>query len=48
VTEQDRRRFHEGQAWFSHHSSKGSLKEDVLSEFGFKPEGFPRSPEDGR
>ncbi len=39
VTEEDRRRFHEGQAFFA--NGKGIPMEDVLSEFGMKPEDFP-------
>jgi hypothetical protein len=37
VTEQDRRRFHAGQAWFAQRG-KGIPMEDVLAEFGLKPE----------
>ena len=45
VTEQDRRRFREGQSWFAQRG-KGIPMKDVLAEFGVKPEDFPRSPED--
>ena len=41
VTEEDRRRFHEGQAWFAQRGGKGIPMEDVLAEFGMKPEDFP-------
>jgi hypothetical protein len=41
VTEEDRRRFHQGQAWFAQRGNKGTPMEDVLSEFGVKPEDFP-------
>jgi len=41
VTEEDRRRFHEGQAWFEQRGGKGIPMEDVLAEFGLKPEDFP-------
>ena len=41
VTSEDRRRFHEGQAWFARHDDKGIPMEDVLAEFGMKPEDFP-------
>ncbi|MBI1788509.1 MAG: hypothetical protein HYR60_13290 [Acidobacteria bacterium] len=41
VTEEDRRRFHEGQAWFTQRGGKGIPMEDVLAEFGLKPEDFP-------
>lgn len=46
VTEQDRRRFHEGQAWFRQRGGKGIPMKDVLAEFGLKPEDFPHSPDD--
>ena len=41
VSDEDRRRFHEGQAWFAQRGGKGIPMEDVLSEFGMKPEDFP-------
>jgi hypothetical protein len=44
VTEQDRRRLHTGQLWFAQHDGKGIPLEEVLAEFGLKPEDFP--PED--
>jgi hypothetical protein len=44
VTEQDRRRSHIGQAWFAQRGGKGIPMEEVLAEFGLKPEDFP--PED--
>jgi hypothetical protein len=43
VTEQDRR-LHTGQAWFAQRGGKGIPMEEVLAEFGLKPEDFP--PED--
>ena len=43
VTEKDRRRLQEGQTWFAQH--EGTPMEDVLNEFGLKPEDFPLSPE---
>lgn len=43
VTEEDRRRFHQGQAWFAERGGKGIPMEDVLAEFGLKPEQFPLS-----
>jgi hypothetical protein len=46
VTEQDRSRFQAGQAWFSQRGGKGIPMEEVLAEFGLKPEDFPGSPED--
>ena len=41
VTDEDRCRFHEGQAWFEQRGGKGIPMEDVLSEFGLKSENFP-------
>ena len=41
VSEEDRRRFHEGQAWFAQRGGNGIPMEDVLSEFGMNPEDFP-------
>jgi hypothetical protein len=39
VTEQDRQRLHNGQAWFAQHG-KGIPMEEVLAEFGLKSEDF--------
>jgi len=41
VTEEDLRRFREGEAFFA--SGKGIPMEDLLAEFGLKPEDFPLS-----
>lgn len=41
VTEQDRQRFHKGQAWFRQRG-KGIAIEDVLAEFDVKVEDFPQ------
>lgn len=41
VTEEDRRRFHQGQSWFAQRGGNGIPMEDVLSEFGTKQEDFP-------
>ncbi|MGD1096075.1 MAG: hypothetical protein ABSB35_29285 [Bryobacteraceae bacterium] len=41
VTEEDRRRYHEGQAWFAQRGGRGIPMEDVLAEFALKPEDFP-------
>jgi hypothetical protein len=41
VSDEDRRRFHEGQAFFA--SGKGIPMNDVMAEFGLKPEDFPLS-----
>ena len=41
VTAEDRRRFHEGQAWFAQRGGKGIRMEDVLADFGLDPGDFP-------
>jgi hypothetical protein len=41
ATEEDRQRFHEGQAWFAQRGGKGIPMEEVLAEFGLKLEDFP-------
>lgn len=46
VTEQDHRRFHDGQARFAQRG--GIPMEEVLAEFGVKPEDFPLSPDQTR
>jgi hypothetical protein len=46
VTDQDRSRFQAGQAWFAQRNGKGIPMEELLAEFGLKPEDFPQSPED--
>jgi hypothetical protein len=38
VTEEDRRRFRDGQAWFAKRDGTGIPMEEVLAEFGLKPE----------
>jgi|HubBroStandDraft_1064217.scaffolds.fasta_scaffold1069784_1 hypothetical protein len=38
VTEEDRRRFRDGQAWLARRGGKGISMEDVLAGFGLKPE----------
>jgi hypothetical protein len=38
VTEGDRRRLRDGQAWFAQRGGNGILMEEVLAEFGLKPE----------
>lgn len=45
ISEQDRARFTTGQAWFAQHGGKGIPMEDVLAEFGLKPEDFPLPPD---
>jgi hypothetical protein len=41
VTEEDRRRYREGKAWFAQRGGKGVPMDEVLAEFGLKPEDFP-------
>jgi len=41
VTEEDRGRFHQGQAWFAQRGGQGTPMEDVLAEFGLKTADFP-------
>jgi hypothetical protein len=41
VTDEDRRRFHEGQAWFAQRGEQGIPMEDVLAEFGLTAADFP-------
>lgn len=41
VTADDRRRFHDGQAWLQEHGGKGIPMEEVLSEFGLTLDDFP-------
>ena len=41
VTEEDLRRFHEGQKWFAKQGGKGVPMEEVLADFGWKSEDFP-------
>jgi hypothetical protein len=38
VTEEDRRRVRDGQAWFAQRGGKGIPMEEVLAELGLKPE----------
>ena len=45
VTDEDRRRFHEGKAWFAQRSGRGIPMEEVLAERGLRPEDFPVSTE---
>ena len=41
VTDEDRRRFQEGQAWFAQRGGHGIPMEDVLADFGLKSTDFP-------
>ena len=47
VTAEDRRRFEQGQAWLAR-GGQGTPMEDMLAEFGLKPEDFPHEPHCGR
>ena len=40
MTEQDRRRFRDGQAWFARRGGKGIAMDEVLAGFGATPEDF--------
>jgi hypothetical protein len=40
VTEEDRRRVRDGHAWFAKRGGEGIPMEEVLAEFGLKPEDF--------
>ena len=48
VTAGDRTRCLRGRAWFAEHGGKGIPMEQVLAEFGLKPEDFPAATEDAR
>lgn len=41
VTDDNRRRFHEGQSWFAQRGGKGVPMEDVLADFGLQADDFP-------
>jgi len=41
ITDEDRRCVREGRAWFAQRGGKGIPMEEVLSDFGLKPEDFP-------
>ncbi|MFY9725723.1 MAG: hypothetical protein WAJ87_09520 [Bryobacteraceae bacterium] len=41
ITDEDRRSVREGRAWFAQRGGKGIPMEEVLSDFGLKPEDFP-------
>jgi hypothetical protein len=43
VTDEDRRRFHDGQVWFAERGGKGIAMEEVIADFGLKLEDFPPS-----
>ncbi|HYW42588.1 MAG TPA: hypothetical protein VE959_07005 [Bryobacteraceae bacterium] len=45
MSEKDRQRFHNGQAWFRQQGGKGVPMVDVLAEFDLQPD-FPPSPKD--
>jgi hypothetical protein len=41
ITDEDRRRFQDGQKWFAERGGKGIPMEEVLAEFDLKPDDFP-------
>jgi len=41
ITDEDRRRIHQGREWFAERGGKGIPMEEVLAEFGLKLEDFP-------
>ncbi|HEY1757011.1 MAG TPA: hypothetical protein VGG72_16675 [Bryobacteraceae bacterium] len=41
VTAEDRRRVSDGQTWFAKRGGEGIPMEEVLAEFGLKPQDFP-------
>jgi len=41
ITDEDRRRVREGEAWFAQRGGRGIPMEEVLADFGLKPEDFP-------
>ena len=41
VTEEDRQRFREGQAWFAERDGKGIPMEKVMADFGLTEDDFP-------
>ena len=41
VTEKDRRRFRDGQTFFAQRGGKGIPMDEVLAEFGLRPEDLP-------
>ena len=41
LTEEDRRRIREGQAWFARRGGKGVPMEEVLADFGLTQEDLP-------
>ena len=48
VTDEDQRRLREGRDWFANRQGRGTPMEDVLAEFGLKPEDFPMSLDDAQ
>jgi hypothetical protein len=43
ITDEDRRRVREGEAWFAQRGGKGIPMEEVLADFGLTLEDFPLS-----
>jgi hypothetical protein len=48
ATEQDRHRFHGGQAWFAQRGGKGIPMDDLLAGLGLKIEDFPGGSKDAQ
>jgi hypothetical protein len=48
VTDEDRRRFHAGRTWLAQRGGKGIPMEQILAEFGLKPEDFPVASENAK
>jgi hypothetical protein len=48
VTEEDRTRFRAGRDWLAQRGGKGIPMEQVLAEFGLKPEDFPAVSENAK
>jgi hypothetical protein len=48
VTDEDRHRVQEGQAWFRQRGGRGIAMEDVLAECGLKADDLSLSPDDLR
>ncbi|HYL35305.1 MAG TPA: hypothetical protein VEV17_05290 [Bryobacteraceae bacterium] len=48
VTDQDRRRFHDGQAWLAKRGGQGIPIEEVLADFGLRLGDFPPSSENAK
>jgi len=45
ITEDERRRFREGQQWYRMQGGKGITMKEVLAQFGVDPENLPKPSE---